>query len=244
MNAAGLLKMSADQLAAKTHIVLPRGIPEPPSLNRIEVRERLRKNWNVQPDEIVVMNIGRISREKGAFELLESLALSVRQDRRIKCILVGALPAFDESKSVQQKVKYFDGLASRLTILPACEPETVWDYLCAADLFIFASHHEGMPNSLLEAMAMGLPAVAFGIPPVCELEGGQQALITVSPSDVKSLASAVLALANSPATRALIGERARARIREGFLVQNNMARALRELELIRGHFKQHSLRSA
>jgi glycosyltransferase involved in cell wall biosynthesis len=37
-------------------------------------------------------------------------------------------------------------------------------------MFAFTSHHEGMPNSLLEAMAMGVPAIAFAIPPVVELE--------------------------------------------------------------------------
>ncbi|MGH8055646.1 MAG: glycosyltransferase family 4 protein, partial [Candidatus Entotheonellia bacterium] len=118
-------------------------------------------------------------------------------------------------------------------LLPACAPEHIWDCLCGADLFAFTSYREGMPNSLLEAMAMGVPAVAFAIPSVLELDGGQGAVLTVPPFDASLLAEAILRLLNSPAERGQLGEQGKARILERYMVKDNMATALESLARLR-----------
>jgi glycosyltransferase involved in cell wall biosynthesis len=107
--------------------------------------------------------------------------------------------------------------------------------MCAADIFAFTSSDkggEGMPNSLLEAMVMGLPSVAFAIPPVREIEAGTGALNLVPPFDSPRLAEEILGLAASREERARIGERGKQQVLERFMVRSNMVEAVRRLTQI------------
>jgi len=232
--AAKMLGLRSDDLSREKHIVLSRGIPEPPSLPRADIRKRLRAAWAIEDDQVLVLNIGRIKREKGVFELLEAISLASDQNPRVTCVIVGSNPAYDETIAVQRKLDEIPGLSGSVRLLPSCSPDQVWEYLCAADIFAFPSHqrYEGMPNSLLEAMAMAVPAIAFGIPPVLELEGGKEALIHVPPFDSVSFSNAILKLASASKNRLHLGRRGQMRVRERFLVQENMAIALRHLERV------------
>ena len=223
--------MDADpaRLEAGRHVVLPRGIPGPPGLARGEVRKRLRGELGVTPDQLLVLSIGRLVRDKGVFELLDALSAAGKKDPRLVSVLVGGKPGFDEESAVEERRRNDPVLARSVRLMPAVPPEKVWELLCAADLFAFASHREGMPNSLLEAMAMGVPAVAFAIPPVREIEGGKGAPVLVPPLDAAAFAEALLRLASSSEERRRTGEAGRARVLERFSVRKNMASALERL---------------
>ncbi len=211
------------------HLVLPHGIPEPPAEGRASARLRLRSALEIRQDEIVVLSVASILREKGVFELIDAMSVALDRDGRLRCLFLGSMPGLDETHLVQKTVESLPGLKERVKVLPACRPEKVWEYLCGADIFAFPSHNEGMPNSLLEAMAMGLPTVAFAIPPVLEIEGGTGGLVTVAPFDSLQLSEAILRLAGSPDARARIGARGRQLVTERFMVRKNMAEAVRQI---------------
>jgi teichuronic acid biosynthesis glycosyltransferase TuaC len=230
--AAGLLGTSAGQLSSNRHMVLPRGIPEPPNVPKEEMRDRIRAEWGMKADEVVVLYLGRILHAKGMLELLEALRLATSSDPRIKCVLIGSKPVFDDTALIEKKLREIPRLSERVMVLPECSPDDIWDYLCVADIFAFPSHREGMPNSLLEAMAMGVPAVAFAIPAVQELEAGTGGLVLVPPFDSKLFGEAILRLAACPDERARIGESGKALVMDRFLVRKSMAEALRRLKLL------------
>jgi glycosyltransferase involved in cell wall biosynthesis len=123
---------------------------------------------------------------------------------------------------VQKQLAENPGLRQKVRLLPACNPDTVWEYLCAADIFAFTSHREGMPNSLLEAMVMKVPAVAFAIPPVSEIEAGTGALLLVPPFNIDLFAAALVNLAASPESRARLGEKGKDQVMDRFMVWKNM----------------------
>ena len=227
--AADLLGVSTADLPCKRHLVLPRGIQEPPLFPSHAIRERLRGTLGIRSDDILVLSIGRVTREKGIFELCDAISLVVRQDPRIHCVHVGSLPAFDETAAVENSLAKNAHLQGKMKILPNCEPDKIWEYLCAADIFAFTSHHEGMPNSLLEAMAMGVPSIAFAIPPVTELEGNGGGLLTVPPFDVGKFAEQILHLATNTNERRQIGSKGKARVFDRFLTRRNMTVALENL---------------
>jgi colanic acid/amylovoran biosynthesis glycosyltransferase len=77
---------------------------------------------------------------------------------------------------------------------------------------------EGIPVSLIEAMACGLPVVGTDAGGVPELLGDGAGLL-VPPGDVPALADALELLAREPAKRAALGERGRARVEEAFSVE-------------------------
>lgn len=231
--ASGLLGLSPEEMLQDRHMVLAHGIPEPPILPRGEIRNRIRKAWGIKENQVLVLNIGRVTREKGVFELLEALSRSIKQDPRITCRIVGSHNGFDETTAVLKKLDQSPFLRKSVKLLPSCTPDQVWEYLCAADIFAFPSRQrfEGMPNSLLEAMVMGVPAIAFAIRPVLEIEAGTGSLLQVPPFNTNSFAEAILRLAASPAADlAKIGEIGRAQVLNRFMVQKNMALALKEVE--------------
>jgi glycosyltransferase involved in cell wall biosynthesis len=227
--AACLLGMATSEMALDKHIVLPRGIPAPPSLPKEALRHRIRKAWGIPADHILVLSLGRIYREKGIFELLHAVALATAKNPKITCVIVGSSPTFDETHTVQKTLDEMSTLRHHIKLVPACPPDQVWEYLCAADIFAFTSHHEGMPNSLLEAMAMEVPAIAFAIPPVVELEGGTGGMVLVPPFDATSFAEALVHLAAVPNERLQMAAIGRNRIIGRFMVCKNMAIALEQL---------------
>jgi teichuronic acid biosynthesis glycosyltransferase TuaC len=231
--AAGLLGVSPEEMSWNGHIVLPRGIPEPPNVSKGEMRNRTRSRWGVKADEVIVLYLGRILRQKGMLELLEAFKLVASCDPRIRCVLIGSRPGLDDTSLVENKLHEIRSLRERVIVLPECSPDDIWENLCGADIFAFPSHHEGMPNSLLEAMVMGLPSVAFAIPPVREIEAGTEGVVLVPPRDAQLLAQAISRLATNPDERSRIGEKGKQRVLEHFMVRTNMAEAVRRLAISR-----------
>jgi glycosyltransferase involved in cell wall biosynthesis len=226
------LRLGLDQsaLPAEQHFVLPRGIPAPPPLlSTTDIRQQIRLAWGIPEQQVLVLSIGRIYRSKGVFELIDAIALAVAKYPHITCVLVGAMPALDETSTVHKLLEARPELRRHITLLPACPSEKVWEYLCAADLFAFTSHAEGMPNSLLEALVMGVPAVAFAIPPVVELAAGAGGVLLVPPQDVTSLAEALVRLAAAPDERTRRGAIGKNQVLERFMMHKNIAIALDRL---------------
>jgi glycosyltransferase involved in cell wall biosynthesis len=227
--AAGILGTSSEALSLPRHVVLSRGIPDPPLLAQADVRKRERSALKITNDETLVLYVGRVVHGKGMIELLEAMSIAARANASVKCLIVGSKPAFDDTTAIQKTLDEMPALRQHIKLLPECDPEKVWEYLCAADIFAFPSHREGMPNSLLEAMAMGVPAVAFAIPAVVELDNGSGALIAVPPRDARSFAQAIVQLAASPEGRYALGARGRVKVLENFMVRRSMAKAIEHL---------------
>jgi glycosyltransferase involved in cell wall biosynthesis len=211
------------------HMVLSRGIPEPQSLARDEVRKYKRQALGIDDEQLLVLYVGRVNREKGVFELLQAMSIAVSRESRLKCVIIGCKPGFDDSWAVEKRLAEDLNLKKSVQLLPACEPDQVCEYLCAADIFAFPSHNEGMPNSLLEAMAMEVPAISFAIPPALEINNGSKALVTVPPTDSGLFAEAILHLAACPEERRSIAAEGKAMVLNSFMVRKSAARAVEHL---------------
>jgi len=227
------------------HFVLPRGIVEPPRMPRERIRTGLRAQWGIKPDQMIVLCSGRLLRQKGIFELLHAVRLTANQKPDLMFMLLGSQPAFDETTAVKRWLEENPLVNARVRIYPACSPEHVWEVLSAVDLFVLPSHREGMPNSLLEAMVMGVPAVAFGIPPVLEIDDGQDRIALAPPFDSCALAREILRLAVSPEERAEMAERGRKEVMRRFMARENMLLAVRQIAVaIEEHLpSKHHLRA-
>jgi teichuronic acid biosynthesis glycosyltransferase TuaC len=228
--AADLLGRGEHELPENRHVVLPRGIPAPPAIPIDETRSRVRKAWQISDDQTLVLYIGRIVKGKGIFDLLDAVKAATLRNSQITSVLVGSMPGFDDSLAVHEKLRSDVSLNRHARLVPSCDPEKVWELLCAADIFAFPSFGEGMPNALLEAMIMGVAPVAYAIPPVVELAGESGGLVLVPTGDKDKLAEAILGLSVRPEERSRLARRAKARASEQFILKKNMLEALRRIE--------------
>jgi teichuronic acid biosynthesis glycosyltransferase TuaC len=231
--AAALCDLPTEVFSRERHVVLPRGVePAPPASET--ARQSMRARLGVAADELLVLFVGRIVKAKGVFELIDAVEQVRSQNGKLVCVLVGAHDGFDDSAELAVRLERIPEHSKCVRVLPACPSEMVWEYLNAADIFAFPSHAEGMPNSLLEAMAAGIPAVAYSIPPVLEIDAGLDALLAVPPQDVRALASALSELAGSAERRRQIGEQGRARVLSAYQTRASMAEAASRLYALAG----------
>lgn len=147
--------------------------------------------------------VGRLHPQKGLDVLLKALRRLQDEGTEVGLTLVGDGP---------QKSQLED-LARALGIRPhvkfAGESGHVPDYLRDADVFVLPSRAEGVSNSLLEAMAQGLPVVVSGIPGNAEVVDDEKTGIVFHPDDVSSLAARLQSLLQDQTLRQKIGDAAR-----------------------------------
>ncbi len=234
--AATILGEKPEALDPKKHFQLARGIGDPPLLDRPRMREQLRTSWGFGDEDIVVMNISRAARAKGIFELLHIAETTGSLKTPLHFVWIGGQEGFDDGQEVRNHLKQNGALREKFHFLPGCHPDEVWQYLCAADIFAFPSHHtEGMPNSLLEAMMMEVPAVAFGISSVREIDAGSNSVACVEPFNTKMFTDTLIRLAGNKSERQKIGILGREQVTKKYLAKNNMNRALYHLSQLTPH---------
>jgi len=173
-----------------------------------EVRARTRESLGIPANAVVAMTVARLVREKGLIELADAAAASA-DVAGLHFVLVGEdLPSdrtgirreLDRHPVVARLGARWRRLGHRGDIA---------ELLAAADLFVLPTHREGLPRSIIEAMATGLPVVATTIPACRELVREDVTGLLVAPRDVPGLAHAVRTLAQDANRRASMGRRAR-----------------------------------
>jgi len=160
-----------------------------------------------------VLAVGRLVEKKGYPVLLDALATLVRSGRSISCTVIGTGPLKAE---IEESITRL-GLESVVSLRGARTHQEVAAAYTAADVFVHAGvvlangDRDGIPNSLLEAMASGLPVIATAVAGVPEVVAPGCGLI-VPPGDAAALASQLATLADDPRLRERLGSAARAHV--------------------------------
>lgn len=129
-----------------------------------EERQSARDRFGFKSSDRVLCMTGRITRDKGGLLLCQVIEKLVRSGHdQLKLLIVGTGP--DEAAIL----RYCEntGMANRIVMTGFVEE--VLPCLHAADSFVMASRDEGLGNSLLEAMATGLPALVANYPAAAEI---------------------------------------------------------------------------
>lgn len=103
-------------------------------------------------EAIEIVSIGRLVYQKNFINLITAVA-KLKSHKLIKLSIVG------RGSLKQQLMHQARELKLDLTIIDSLSYEKIPQFLNEADIFVMASHHEGSPKALLEAMSCGLPCV-------------------------------------------------------------------------------------
>jgi len=153
---------------------------------------------------------------KGQHHLIESAELVLRMYPRTRFLLVGNFegdPAYySELKARVQGL----GLADRIQFLGEVSSSETAGLLAAADISVLPSLSEGLSNTLLESMAVGIPVVATAVGGNPEVVVDGETGFLVPASDPRAMADALLRLLRDPELREAMGRRGALRMVERF----------------------------
>lgn len=161
-------------------------------------------------DRLTVGYAGRFDEEKGVPHLIRAFARMKERERRARLRLAGAGPLESKCRQLCSHVGISDAVEF-------CGPVSdMASFYAGLDVFVLPSLSEGLPMSLIEALAMGCVPVVSDVGGVREvLQDGVEGRI-VSPGDENELARALITLAEQPELHARMARAGRKRARTQF----------------------------
>ena len=178
--------------------------------------QRVRINLQVPKDATMVSTVAHFSRKKGHRYLIEAAKLLSRQEKQIVYVLVGdgrsrqAIEEFARSLEVDGLIRFVGSVR---------EPAAI---VAASDFFVLPSLWEGMPNAVMEAMALGKAVIATRVGGVPELVAHNESGILVPPGDAEALARAIEDLIDNPVKRERLAGCARQLVADKFRLEHTV----------------------
>lgn len=207
-NASGSIYVTKDVLQKRYPT---KGITSYASNVEVKVKDKILKieNYGVDKDYFKIGLIGSFNNHyKGIAEAIEATSLLHKNNYKIHLHILGSGKLQPEYEKLIKRLNlqdyiHFDGRLEG--------GEEVINWLEGMNLYIQPSYTEGLPRALIEAMSVGLPAVATnvgGIPELLDLD------YLIPPRDSKILANKIAVLISSPELRFLQGQRNYAKSKE------------------------------
>jgi len=176
----------------------------------------------------LVLYVGRLSPEKNPLGLLDAWAAIDSNVRSgVLLALVGDGPEQDRIKARIKELKIAD------SVYLAGKRSDVERWYQAADIYVISSNREGLSNSMIEAMASGLPVVSTRVSGSSVILGYPASGLIVNVGDIKQLALAIELLLRDKSMRTQFGMNARKSFESRFSLKSVLPR----LHLIYEHLK-------
>ncbi|MRR09199.1 glycosyltransferase family 1 protein [bacterium] len=227
--ATGISTMIRDNLIATTplqpgqvdlvHLGIDTGRFRPDAAARAETRREL----GLAEGTLAIGMMGRMSPGKGFDDFLE-MAAGLGTPKAF-FVLIGGHSRNEDDYGVRVEQRAADILAGRVALTGYREDRQRW--LNALDIFVFPSHAESFGLALVEAMATGLPCVAYGKDGVLDIVRDGDDGLLARPRDVADLRARTDQLIADAELRARLGRAARRTAAERFSEQRMLAGTLR-----------------
>ncbi len=187
-----------------------------------------KKGLDIPPDALVVLFVGRLTRDKGVIELITAFSEIELHQRRVDLVLLGPL----EPEGDPLPASVLDQVRSNKRIHAvgfSAQPE---QYMGIADVFCLPSYREGFGSSVIEAAAMGVPAVVTNIVGLVDAVKAGETGIIVPVKDSMELRDALHSILTYDSLRTRLGTAARERTVQCFdskLINEMIAREYQKL---------------
>jgi glycosyltransferase involved in cell wall biosynthesis len=165
----------------------------------------------VQRKQGTVLFLGRLGTRKGTYDLLDAVAQLVVKHPQLKLLLGG------DGELDQVRIRANElGISGNIELLGWLRGDEKDQYLQSAMIYALPSYNEGLPMSILEAMAAGLPIVSTPIGGIPEAVADGLEGFLVEPGDVAALANRLDRLLSEPGLAEGMGAAARRKVETSF----------------------------
>lgn len=171
-----------------------------------------KRHLGLDPLVSVIVEVANLRPMKGHLDVVQAIPEVIRRAGQTVFIFVGG----DHMGGVVQEQVRQRGLDQYVTF--AGKHDDVRPFLAAADVFTLPSHHEGLPTSIMEAMAMQLPVVATRVGGIPEMVADGTTGLLVEPNDPRGLGDALVSLLMDGPERLRLGHNARRSVIQCFSV--------------------------
>jgi len=161
----------------------------------------------------IITCIANLRLIKGHISLIDALEIVHRREKDFITILIG------EGKIRKKLERYVIQKKLESKILFLGSQTDISNILAISDMFVLASLWEGLPVSIMEAMASGLPVVATDVGGVSEIVVNNETGLLMPPQDSEAIAKAILAILFDPCRAKNMGKMGRERIKGNFTVE-------------------------
>ena len=178
-----------------------------------ESESQLRQSLGIPDASLIVGTIGRLTRKKGSGYLIEAAGQLISEFPNLQIVVIGSQLTTDREPfqiELSQKIKTL-GLEKHVILTG--ERQDIPELLGLLDIFTLPTFtHEGLPRSIVEAMAMGLPIVTTDIRGCREAVVNEKNGFIVPSQNSTELAEALRKLLSNPQLRQNYGKASRARV--------------------------------
>ncbi len=170
----------------------------------------LRNDLGINQEATVILFVGRLNRDKGMLDLATAFYAIAQHHSNVVLLLVGAEEDVPFSKI--QEICNTELECLRYVSFTAM-PER---FMVAADIFCLPSYREGLPMTILESAACGVPTVASRIYGITDAVEDEKTGLLFTAGDIAGLTQSLLKLIDDPLLRQKMGDAARVRALELF----------------------------
>ncbi|MCS6805703.1 MAG: glycosyltransferase [Acidobacteriota bacterium] len=170
--------------------------------------------------DMVIGAVGRLTAQKAYDVLLAAAAIARKEFASLKCVIVGDGPMRGALQRLARELHLTE------EVIFTGYRRDVPALLRIFDVFVLPSRFEGLPLSILEAMAAGKPVIASAVDGIPEVVVDGETGLLIAPNEPQALANAMLRLARNPLEAQIMGQAGRRRVEALF----NQERMVTETE--------------
>lgn len=169
-------------------------------------RTEIRTKYNIPSDSVVFGWCGRITRDKGHNELFEAFRQLNKENKKARLLVVGS---YDNVDSIDAELFKWAQECEEVIFTGPIPSSEVPKYYSAMEVFCSLSYREGFGLVVIEAAAMGLPAIVTDVPgQIDTIVSGETGLL-VPAKEVEPVVIAMKYYIDCPAKLKEMGEKAR-----------------------------------